>query len=140
MLEDKFSCEQFVWKMKLQIKFSSSLLENNYPEIFFGNMQEDFFPWQFDWTEFFHKSYTRTPPVRNILCGEGVGTSNFRTTTGQFFQNVEVVFLVFHNFTTTKSEPWKWLFSLSLLRKSERQKEHQKSKIRLSTFWFYLWI
>ena len=29
--------------------------------------------------------------------GEGVGTSNFRTSTGQKFQNVEMVFLVDQN-------------------------------------------
>jgi hypothetical protein len=39
-----------------------------------------------------------------MIIGEGVGTSNFKTTTGHFFQNVEIVFLVHHyyNITTLK--------------------------------------
>ena len=68
--------------------------------------------------------------------------SNFRTTTGQFFQNVEIVFLVYHYYdittskmsfeliTTTTSQRRKCLFSSSLLRKSECRKElkeHRKS-------------
>ncbi len=45
----------------------------------------------------------------NELCGwwtnrEGVGTSNFRTTTGQLFQNVEVVFLVYQNVESQKGQ------------------------------------
>jgi hypothetical protein len=36
--------------------------------------------------------------------GEGVGTSNFRTTTGHFFQNVKIVFLVHHYFDITTSK------------------------------------
>ena len=33
----------------------------------------------------------------NVIIGEGVGTSNFRTSTGQKSQNVEMVFLVDQN-------------------------------------------
>jgi hypothetical protein len=39
------------------------------------------------------------PPIR-----EGVGTSNFRTTTGHFFQNVKIVFLVHHYYDITTSK------------------------------------
>jgi hypothetical protein len=35
---------------------------------------------------------------------EGVGTLNFRTTTGHFFQNVEIVFLVYHYYDITTSK------------------------------------
>ena len=35
---------------------------------------------------------------------EGVRTSNFRTTTGHFFQNVEIVFLVHHYYDITTSK------------------------------------
>ncbi len=35
---------------------------------------------------------------------EGVGTSNFRTTTGHFFQNVEMVFLVDQNIESQKDQ------------------------------------
>ncbi len=35
---------------------------------------------------------------------EGVGTSNFRTTTGQKFQNVEMVFLVDQNIESQKDQ------------------------------------
>ena len=34
---------------------------------------------------------------RGVSHGEGAGTSNFRTSTGQKFQNVEMVFLVDQN-------------------------------------------
>ena len=35
---------------------------------------------------------------------EGVGTSNFRTSTGQKFQNVEMVFLVYQNVESQKDQ------------------------------------
>ena len=35
---------------------------------------------------------------------EGVGTSNFRTTTGHFFQNVKMVFLVDQNIKSQKDQ------------------------------------
>jgi hypothetical protein len=63
-----------------------------------------------------------------VEIGEGVGTSNFTTTTGDYFQNVENVFWVDHYYdittskmsfeliTTTTSQCRKCLLSWSLLR------------------------
>ena len=39
-----------------------------------------------------------------LTWGEVVGTSNFRTTTGHFFQNVEMVFLVDQNIESQKDQ------------------------------------
>ena len=51
----------------------------------------------------------------------GVGTSNFRTTTGQKFQNVEMVFLVDQNVESQKDQNVEsvHLFSIKVIRTSK---------------------
>ena len=44
------------------------------------------------------------PTKKYLKYWEGVGTSNFRTTTGHFFQNVEMVFLVDQNIESQKDQ------------------------------------
>ncbi len=51
--------------------------------------------------------------------GEGVGTSNFRTTTGDFFQNVEMVFLVYHYYDITTSKMAFELITTTTIRTSK---------------------
>ncbi len=53
---------------------------------------------------------------------EGVGTSNFTTTTGDFFQNIKNGFWVDHYIEN------QCLFSWSLLRKSEGRKEWKERR------------
>ena len=66
---------------------------------------------------------------------EGVGTSNFRTTTGQFFQNVEMVFLVDQNVESQKDQNVEsvHLFSIKVIRTS-KIKKHQLPMA------YYLWL
>ncbi len=57
----------------------------------------------FLWLSLVNNKYYNTN-YNLVLKGEGVGTSNFRTTTGHFFQNVEMVFLVDQNIEIQKDQ------------------------------------
>ena len=64
---------------------------------------------------------------------EGVGTSNFRTTTSHFFQNVEIVFLVHHYYDKERlSMFWFYLWR-------QKRSQRQKSKYQLPMA-YYLWL
>ncbi len=58
------------------------------------------------WFQYFGRLESRV--VEYVVLGyfkrEGVGTSNFRTSTGQKFQNVEMVFLVYQNVESQKDQ------------------------------------
>ena len=62
---------------------------------------------------------------------EGVGTSNFRTTTGHFFQNVEMVFLVDQNVEKGKDQ------NIESIHKSDQNVENKKHQLPMA---YYLWL
>jgi hypothetical protein len=78
-------------------------------------------------------SHMVTTNRKRYTKGEGVGTSNFRTTTGHFFQNVEIVFLVYHYYD--KKRLLMFLFYLWRQKRSQRR----KSKYQLPIA-YYLWL
>ncbi len=110
--------------------FRFNMIKNNYIQIFLSKI--------------------RTVPISRI-CNknkwEGVGTSNFRTTTGHFFQNVEIVFLVYHHYDITTSKMAFELITTTTIRTSKRtqkltfnalilpmaSKKITTSKIKIST-------
>ena len=57
--------------------------------------------------------------IKMVLNREGVGTSNFRATTGHFFQNVEIVFLVYHYYDITTSKMAFELITTTTIRTSK---------------------
>ena len=68
---------------------------------------------------------------------EGVGTSNFTTTTGHFFQNIEIVFLVHHYYYNQNIESVFWVHhyydTFDVLILPMASKKITTSKIEIST-------
>ena len=65
---------------------------------------------------------------------EGVGTSNFTTTTGHFFQNIESVFLVDHNYEINKYHNIE--IDKDHYYKNQDIKKNEKNIESLSFVWF----
>jgi hypothetical protein len=81
----------------------------------FLNKKQKFFPVFGEFIEVLSFISKRTYlPINDLITleflWEGVGTSNFRTTTGHFFQNVEMVFSVDQNIESQKDQNVKNVF------------------------------